>query len=388
MSLIDPHGNRGLVNRTLTGAAVSARLAELADAPSLTLSNRELSDLYLIGVGALSPLTGFQSERDYHSVVNHLALADGTVWPLPVTLAAPAEQAERLRPGQIVVLRDAAGTAAGTLTVADVYGYDAAEQARLVYRTDDAAHPGVAALYRQPNRLVGGDVTVFIDRIAAEFPDYELTPTETRARFDALGWRSVVAFQTRNPVHRAHEYLQKCALETVDGLLLHPVVGETKSDDIPAAVRMRCYEVLLERYFPTGRVLLAALPVAMRYAGPREAIFHAILRQNYGCTHFIVGRDHAGVGAYYGTYDAQHLFDELPVGGLKIEPLKYEHAFWCLRTGGMATTKSSPATAAEQIVLSGTKVREMLARGERPPITFTRPEVADILIQSLSVPVI
>jgi sulfate adenylyltransferase len=267
------------------------------------------------------------------------------------------------------------------MEVRERFATDQPREARLVYGTDETAHPGVAGLYAHGATCLAGPVRVAA-RLAID-PAAEarrLDPIESRARFEELGWRSVVGFQTRNPIHRAHEYITKVALETVDGLFLHPLVGATKDDDIPADVRMRCYEALVERYYAPGRVVLGVLPAAMRYAGPREAVHHAIMRQNYGCTHFIVGRDHAGVGSYYGTYDAHRIFEGVSREELGIQPLFFEHAFWCTITGGMATTKTSPATPEERVTLSGTRVREMLGRGEIPPEEFTRPEVAEILI--------
>lgn len=355
---------------------------EVADLPTIELDSRHLADFELLANGGFSPLTGFMGEADYHSVVENMTLANGLPWSMPVTLSVPESRAGELTPGVRADLRDQEGFPLGVIDIEEVYRRDKTRLAEQVYRTTDEAHPGVAALYASGDLVLGGSVRALRLPDHGNFPEHRLTPAQTRAAFAERGWRTVVGFQTRNPIHRAHEYLIKVALEGVDGALIHPLVGDTKDDDIPADVRMQCYQVLLDRYFPEDRVHLSVLPAAMRYAGPREAIFHAIMRKNYGCTHFIVGRDHAGVGNYYGTYDAQRIFDDIDLDALGIQPLFFEHAFWCLRSGAMATTKTSPATPEERLFLSGTKVREMLANGEDLPVEFTRPEVAAVLMES------
>jgi sulfate adenylyltransferase len=365
--LIDPHGGH-LVDR------LEQRPANVESLETLTLTSREVSDLDMLATGALSPLEGFMGRDDYDRVVDEMRLASGLPWALPVCLAV-----EAVPRGDRVALADESGRLLAVLDVEEVYPYDRKREAERCFRTTDTDHPGVARLMAQHPLYLSGRVTVF-DRVPPAFPELAMDPAETRALFAERGWKRVAGFQTRNPIHRAHEYLTKVALETVDGLLIHPLVGETKSDDVPAATRVECYRVLVDNYYPMDRVVVSAFPAAMRYAGPREAIWHAICRKNYGCSHFIVGRDHAGVGDYYGTYDAQLIFDEFEPHELDIEPLFFEHSFWCKVCGSMASAKTCPHGGDDHVFLSGTKVRQLLAAGEEPPVEFTRPQVADVLI--------
>jgi sulfate adenylyltransferase len=376
-----PHGGALEVRAAAPGEAEEL----LSRAPGLPTieakSRRVLSDLELLAVGAVSPNRGFMSEADYRSVVSDMRLAGGLPWSLPITLSATDEEAAALKKGKPAAIVHEGRTVA-IIEVDDVYSYDVELEAKQTYRTTDEKHPGVAYLKSQAPKYVGGDVTVLDNVFAHEFATHRLTPLQLRERIAERGWTTVVAFQTRNPIHRAHEYLTKCALEIVDGLVIHPLVGGTKSDDIPAETRMRCYEVLMKDYYPRERVILSVFPAAMRYAGPREAIWHSLLRKNYGMTHFIVGRDHAGVGDYYGTYDAQLIFDEFETGELGIWPLKFEHSFWCNACEGMASGKTCPHDRDQHVFLSGTQVRNMLVQGEEPPREFSRPEVARILIEA------
>jgi sulfate adenylyltransferase len=376
-----PHGGT-LISRTLDGAERDDALARAAGLPRVTIGSVALSDLELIGNGAFSPLTGFMREADYRRVVEEMRLENGLPWSIPVTLPVSADEAEALPLDAEIALVDADDRIVGILALSEKYRYDKSHEAERVFRTTEEAHPAVARIMAAGDVYLGGDVTVLNGPKDPPFPEFRRTPAETRALFAEKGWRRVVGFQTRNPIHRAHEYLTKVALETVDGLMIHPLVGDTKSDDIPADVRMRAYQTLLADYYPADRTLLSVYPAAMRYGGPREAIFHAIARKNYGCTHFIVGRDHAGVGSYYGTYDAQKIFDEFEPGELGITPLFFEHTFWCHACEGMASYKTCPHGDDQHLILSGTKVRALLTEGEMPPPEFSRPPVAQILIDA------
>ena len=382
--LIPPHGGR-LNPRLVQGSERSEILEKACGLQRVALSTREESDLVLLGSGAYSPLAGFLCGEDYRAVLDSLHLADGTLWPLPVTVSISSRQAALLSPGEEVALvsKGDSGSDAilAIMVLQDVFAYDKELEAGAVFRTTDRAHPGVAALHDQHELYVGGPVTVVSEgRYPTDYPEYA-RPEETRRIFAGRGWTSVAAFQTRNPLHRSHEYLMKTALETSDGLLLHPVVGRLKPGDIPAEVRMRCYRVLLERYFPQDRVVLSVYPLEMRYAGPREALLHAVIRQNFGCNRIIIGSDHAGVGSYYGPFDAQSILDEIPDGELAIAALKLDHAFWCRRCGGMASRKTCPHPEADHMAISGTELRAMLSAGRLPPAEFSRPEVIDILKQ-------
>ena len=380
---IPPHGG-ALVERLLPQQEADAAAARAAELPRVELSRRERCDLELLGVGAFSPLTGFMNRAQFDGAVDAMHLPTGEPWAVPITLSTTGEQAGSLNDGQEVALYDPeSDRILAVLHLEEKYEHDRRRECREVYKTADTEHPGVATVMSQGEVCLGGPVDVIALPPHENLREYRWTPRQTRTEFDRRGWKMVAAFQTRNPCHRAHEYLQKVAMELCDGLLLHPLVGETaKAGDIPADVRMSTYEVMFESYYPKDRVLLTVLPASMRYAGPREAILHAIMRKNYGVTHFIVGRDHAGVGDYYGTYDAQTIFDEFEPQAIGIVALKFEHAFFCRKCDGMVSNKTCPHGAEDRVFFSGTKVREMLSRGEAPPPEFTRPEVAAILIEA------
>ena len=376
----DHEAHGGPLVRTQSVRLEENRL-EVLKRRAIALGPRALSDLELIGNGGLSPLTGFMGSSDYESVLKDMRLQSGTLFPFPITL--PLDEALKApMPGETVGLC-LDEEVVGYVEVEEVFTRDLQREALAVFGTDDAAHPGVAMLFEESPQVVSGRAFADLERFPRPFIENSLTPLEARKAFMERGWKTIVGFQTRNPIHRAHEYLIKCALEVVDGAFIHPLVGATKADDVPADVRMRCYGALIEHYFPKEKVLLGINPATMRYAGPKEAIFHAIVRRNYGCTHFIVGRDHAGVGSYYGTFDAQKIFDTLPKGSLEVEILKFENSFYCTACESMATAKTCPHSASSRVSLSGTKLRELLLKGEMPGKEITRPEVAKVLMVAM-----
>lgn len=384
--MIEPHGGK-LINRELQDHEKKEAVKKAKFLTRLTLAPIELSDLEMIAIGALSPLEGFMGQADFNSVLEKMHLTNGLVWSLPVVKSITADEKKNLKEGEEVVLQDGKGEALAFLKISEIYPHDKKKHAENAYGTLEEIHPGVARVFKSGDFLVSGKISLIERPRHTDFINYRLDPSDTRKVFQERGWQKVVAFQTRNPIHRAHEYIQKCALEIVDGLLIHPLVGETKGDDIPAHVRMRCYEVLIEKYYQKSRVLLSVFPAAMRYAGPREAVFHALVRKNYGCTHFIVGRDHAGVSrpdgrGFYGSFDAQKIFDRFGIDEIGVEPLFFENSFFCRACKTMVTEKICPHDASQRVSLSGTKVREMLQQGQIPPEEFSRPEVAKVLIEA------
>jgi len=381
MSLIAPHGGK-LVNRIVSADVAAKAQKDASSLTSITLSPRERFDLEMISIGAFSPLEGFMGQADFTRVCKEMRLANGTVWPIPVTLCPPDDVAKKIERGQKLALKDEQGRLLAILNVSETYPHDKALEIPNVYKTEDDAHPGVKIVRQQGNTCVAGTIDVLTPNPEPDFPEYRLPPAKTREAFEKKGWSTIAAFQTRNPIHRSHEYLTKVALEMTDGLLIHPLVGETKSDDIPADVRMQCYQVLIDNYYNKDRTMLSVMPLAMRYAGPREAILHSLIRKNYGVTHFIVGRDHAGVGNYYGTYDAQTIFEQFDVPkDIGVTILKFEHTAWCTKCAAVVSSKTCPHGPGDKVAPSGTKVRELLKSGQRPPNEFSRPEIADILIR-------
>ncbi len=375
-----PHGGI-LINRIMEEKKKSEILNSLDNYYKIKIASRYVSDCEMIAIGGFSPLTGFMGKEDAESVIEKMELLNGLLWGIPIVLPVDDKIAADVTAGDEVILYDNQDRPIAFMKISEKFSLDKENYAEKVYKTKDIAHPGVKALMEAGNTFLGGDIEL-IDRPVREDIDesYFQDPAVTRKEFEKRGWETVVAFQTRNPIHRAHEYLIKTALESHDGVLIHPLVGETKPDDVPAPVRMKAYEVLLDNYFNRERVHLSVLPAAMHYAGPREAIHHMIMRKNYGCTHMIIGRDHAGVGDYYGTYEAQEMVDSV-ADKLGIEPIKFEHAFYCTKCENMATSKTCPHSSEYHVFLSGRQVRAMLREGKKPPKEFTRPEVAEVLME-------
>jgi len=378
---IPPHGGK-LQPLLVEGEERSKALERAEHLPHVTMNSREVSDLIMLAMGAFSPLAGFMTKEDYQGVIRDMHLMDGTFWPIPITLSAAKEQADALKEGNEVALVDGATSEImGTMLLEEKFTYDKELEAQGIFRTADTKHPGVQKLFRQGEILLGGAVTALSEgEYPSRFSGYYARPSEVRDIFRERGWSTIAAFQVRNPIHRSHEYCTKIALEISDGLFIHPLVGALKEDDIPADVRIRCYEVLLENYYPTERVVMRVYPMEMRYAGPREALLHAIIRQNFGCSHLIVGRDHAGVGSYYGPFDAQKIFETLDPDDLEIKPLNIDWTFYCYKCEGMASLKTCPHSPEDRCLISGTELRRMLSNGETPPPEFSRPEVLEILL--------
>lgn len=384
-SLVPPHG--GKLNPLLVTdkKRLSECLKKAKTLPKVVLTSKEVSDVIMLATGSFSPLEGFMCKDDYEGVVREMRLTSGLLWPIPVTLAVTEEVAGGIEQGQKVALvepeRD---EIMASMVVEEKFDYDKKAEAVGVFATDDAAHPGVKKIYEQGKIYLGGPVEVYSEgEYPLKYPEYA-RPAQTRAMFEENGWSTVAAFQTRNPLHRSHEYLTKIAMEVCDGVLIHPIVGKLKAGDIPAEVRMKCYKAIIDNYYRKDRVALTVYPMEMRYGGPKEAILHAIIRQNFGCSHMIIGRDHAGVGKYYGPFDAQEIFDKLKPGDLHIQPLKLDWTFWCYKCGGVVSTKTCPHSEENRLMISGTDLRRMLSQGKRPPEEFGRPEVIDILIDYYS----
>ena len=373
-----PHGGK-LINRVLEDQARQQWQARAEKLPHLQLNPRQISDVELIAIGAFSPLEGFMGRRDYKSVLDQQRLASGLPWTIPITLAVSEQEVRRLSGAEQVALADTRDQVRAVLHLEEVFSYDREREAQTVLLTTSDQHPGVRYLDSVGDHCLAGPISLLERSDRGPFAKYTMDPHDTRFLFDQRHWHTIVAFQTRNPIHRAHEYILRCALETVEGLLLHPLVGATQEEDVPAEVRVECYVALLRDALPARHCILSLYPAAMRYAGPREAIFHALVRKNYGCTHFIVGRDHAGVGNFYGPYDAQKKFSEFEPGELDITPLFFGATFYCRKCGQIASEKTCPHDPKERLILSGTRVREMLRDGQQLPAEFTRPEVAEIL---------
>lgn len=378
--LVPPHGGGRLKPLLLVGEELAAEITRAASLPAVPVSSREKGDLVMLGMGGFTPLDGFMGHADWLGVCNDYRTAAGVFWPIPITLSVTAQTAADIHPGSEVALVDPQGGAPlATMRVNEKYSIDKRHECVLVFRTADAEHPGVRMVMEQPEVNLAGPVKVLSDGgFRARYALF-MTPAETRAEFTRLGWSRIAAFQTRNPMHRSHEYLVKVAIEVCDGVLVHSLLGNLKPGDIPAEVRTKAISVLIGKYFRPGTVVQSGYPLDMRYAGPREALLHALFRQNYGCTDLIVGRDHAGVGSYYAPFDAHHIFDEIPPSALLIRPLKIDWTFWCYRCGGMASGRTCPHDDADRLLVSGTKLRKWLSEGDPVPAEFSRPEVLDVL---------
>ncbi|HKA43894.1 MAG TPA: sulfate adenylyltransferase [Burkholderiales bacterium] len=380
-SLVRPHGGKDLRPLLLEGEALAAERARAAALPCIRISSRERGDLVMLGIGGFTPLEGFMTRADWESVCKSCRTASGLFWPIPITLSAARAVADTVAIGaEAALVAPGSEEVLAVLRVTEKYPVDKARECRSVFRTDDPAHPGVKMVMEQGELNLAGPVRVLSDGgFRAKYGALFLTPAETRAEFERLGWSRVAAFQTRNPMHRSHEYLAKVAIETCDGVLVHSLLGNVKPGDIPAEVRTRAIAALIENYFRPGTVIQAGYPLDMRYAGPREALLHALFRQNYGCSHLVIGRDHAGVGSYYGPFDAHRIFDEVPPGSLETQPLRMDVTFWCYRCAGMASGRTCPHGKKDQLQVSGTQLRKWLAEGSPVPPEFSRPEVLDIL---------
>ena len=379
--LVNPHGGAELKPLLLKGEALANELRRARELPPLRVTSREVGDLIMMGIGGFTPLGGFMTHADWQGVCDGMKTASGLFWPIPITLSAGKGEAAALKEGQDIALVDGeSGEIMATMTITEKYTIDKAHECMTVFKTTDAEHPGVKMVMAQGEVNLAGPVKVLSQgEFPAKYPGMFLTPAETRAMFDAKGWSTVAAFQTRNPMHRSHEYLAKIAIETCDGVLIHSLLGKLKPGDIPADVRSETISVLIDKYFVKNTVIQAGYPLDMRYAGPREALLHALFRQNYGCSHLIVGRDHAGVGDYYGPFDAHHIFDQIPKDALETKPLKIDWTFWCNKCEGMASMRTCPHEPEDRLLLSGTKLRKALSENEPVPDHFSRPEVLDIL---------
>ena len=379
--LVNPHGGGELKPLLLEGEALAAEKARAETLPKLTISSREVGDVIMMGIGGFTPLTGFMTHADWEGVCDGMKMANGLFWPIPITLSTNQAEADTLKLGEDIALTDGeTGEIMATMTVTEKYAIDKEHECMMVFKTTDIEHPGVKMVMEQGDINLAGPIKVLSQgRFPTDFGDIYMTPTETRALFEEKGWNSVVAFQTRNPLHRSHEYLVKIAIEICDGVMIHSLLGKLKPGDIPSEVRVNAINALVENHFVKDTVVQSGYPLDMRYAGPREALLHALFRQNYGCSHLIVGRDHAGVGDYYGPFDAHHIFDEIPGDALETQPLKIDWTFYCYKCGGMASMKTCPHEAGDRLLLSGSKLRKMLSEGDEVPAEFSRPEVLKIL---------